>query len=344
MNSMCTAVFLPEKDPGTYNGKPLMLQDVLFCPVLAWCARAWLGGGIRRFFIVCAEALREEALACFPAEAETGWSAPEGYETALAAFAGGESVREIREPMLPRGRLMVRFRSVEELNRLQEACRKTVIRHHRSKGVQILDETHTYIDPRVSIGAGTLLLPGTILRGETEIGRDCQIGPNALVDTCRTGDGVQINASQVYESTLGDRVDVGPYAHIRPNCQVGPDCHVGAFVQLKNCVLGAGTKLSHLTYVGDADVGAGVNFGCGTITSNYDGIKKHRTVIGDRVFIGCNTNLVAPVTVGDGAYIAAGTTVTKDVPPEAMAIGRVRQETKDQWARRWRRLHGKEEL
>ena len=344
MDSICTAVFLPEKDPQTYNGKPLMLQDVLFCPALAWCARAWLGRGIRRFFVVCSAALREEALACFPAEAETCWSAPEKYETALADFAGARTVQEVREPLLPRGRLMVSFHSLEELSRLQEASRETVVAYHRSKGVSILDGTHTYIDPRVTIEAGTLVLPGTILRGETEIGPDCQIGPNALIESCRLGRGVRVNASQVCESTLGDGTDVGPYAHIRPNCQVGPDCHVGAFVQLKNCVLGAGTKLSHLTYVGDADVGAGVNFGCGTITSNYDGFKKHRTVIGDQVFVGCNTNLIAPVSVGDRAYIAAGTTVTKDVPADAMVIGRVRQETKEQWARRWRRLHGKEEL
>ena len=155
------------------------------------------------------------------------------------------------------------------------------------------------------------------------------------------GDGVTINASQVSGSTLKDGVDVGPYAHIRPNCTVGERCHVGAFVQLKNCVLGEDTKMSHLTYVGDADVGNRVNFGCGTVTSNYDGFAKHRCVIGDDAFIGCNTNLVAPVQVGEGAYIAAGTTATKDIPADALAVARVRQENKEGWAARNRKMHGK---
>ncbi len=128
----------------------------------------------------------------------------------------------------------------------------------------------------------------------------------------------------------------------RPNCAVGKKCHIGAFVQLKNCVLGEGTKMAHLTYVGDADVGKGVNFGCGTITTNYDGFKKHRCKIGDKAFIGCNTNLVSPVEVGDGAYIAAGTTVTKDVPADALAVGRAKQENKDGWAQRRRQMNGQE--
>ena len=131
---------------------------------------------------------------------------------------------------------------------------------------------------------------------------------------------------------------MGPYAHIRPKCRVGDGCKIGAYVEIKNASFGPGTKLSHLTYVGDADIGSGVNFGCGTITSNYDGFRKHRTVIGDGAFIGCNTNLVPPVTVGAGAYIAAGTTVTRDVEADALAVGRVRQENKPGWARRRREL------
>lgn len=120
------------------------------------------------------------------------------------------------------------------------------------------------------------------MKGACQIGARCTIGPNAVVNSCVVGDDVEINASQVNESTFGDGCDVGPYAHVRPGCTVGPKCHIGAFVQLKNCVLGEGTKMSHLTYVGDADVGSGVNFGCGTITTNYDGFKKHRCTIGDR--------------------------------------------------------------
>ena len=234
------------------------------------------------------------------------------------------------------------FRNGSELLALcaQEDClisqimrRREIVQEHQKNGVAILDGATTYIDPRVTIQAGTTLLPGTILRGETAIGAGCTIGPWAVVDTCTVADGVAINASQVSESSIGPGSDVGPYAHIRPGCQIGAKCHVGAFVQLKNCVLGEGTKMSHLTYVGDADVGSGVNFGCGTITSNYDGFKKHRTVIGDNAFIGCNTNLIAPVEVGEGAYIAAGTTVTRNVPADSLAVGRAKQENKEGWAR-----------
>ena len=213
---------------------------------------------------------------------------------------------------------------------------------HQRTGVRVLDMDSTYIDPRVTIGAGTTILPGTILRGHTVIGENCEIGPNAMIVDCEIGDGCVVNASQTYESRLGKKVQVGPFAHIRPHCQVGDGCKVGAYVEIKNAVFGPGTKLSHLTYVGDADVGSGVNFGCGTITSNYDGFRKHRTVIGDNVFVGCNTNLVPPVTVGDGAYIAAGTTVTGDVEADALAIGRVRQEQKPGWARKRRELAGKD--
>ena len=193
----------------------------------------------------------------------------------------------------------------------------------------------------MTIGAGTLILPGTILRGRTVIGSGCEIGPNAMLVDSIVGDGSVVNASQVHESVLGRDVHVGPYAHVRPRCQVADGCKVGAYVEVKNAVFGPGTKMSHLTYVGDADIGAGVNFGCGTITSNYDGFRKHRTVVGDGVFIGCNTNLIPPVTVGSGAYIAAGTTVTGDVEPDALAIGRVRQENKPGWAKKRRDMHKK---
>ena len=165
--------------------------------------------------------------------------------------------------------------------------------------------------------------------------------PNAVVDRCAVGDHVIINASQVYESALGAGTDVGPFAHIRPGCTVGPKCHVGAFVQLKNCVLGEGTKMSHLTYVGDADVGAGVNFGCGTVVVNYDGYNKYKTVIGDDCFIGCNTNLVSPVSLGDRVFTAAGTTVTKDVPDGALAVARSRQTVYESWNDRRRAAHEK---
>lgn len=199
-------------------------------------------------------------------------------------------------------------------------------------GVEMLDPLSVYVEDSVTVGTGTLLLPGTILRGGTTIGANCQIGPNVMLTDCTVGDGTTINASQCEDSQIGRDCQIGPYTHIRPHCVVGEGSKIGAFVQLKNCTLGEGTKMAHLTYVGDSDVGSHCNFGCGTVTCNYDGYQKFRTTIGDDVFVGCNTNFVPPVTVGNGAYIAAATTVTEDVPADAMAIGRSHQQIKEGWA------------
>ena len=210
-----------------------------------------------------------------------------------------------------------------------------------SAGVIMMDPAAVYVEDEVTVGAGTLLLPGTILRGKTVIGANCLIGPQAMLTDCVVEDGCTINASQCEESTIEKACQIGPYTHIRPHCVVGEGSKIGAFVQLKNCNLGKGTKMAHLTYVGDSDVGDGCNFGCGTITCNYDGFKKYRTTIGSNVFVGCNTNFVPPVTVGDGAFIAAATTVTQDVPEDALAVGRVRQEIREGWAAANRKLKGK---
>ena len=199
-------------------------------------------------------------------------------------------------------------------------------------GVRVMDPTNCYIGPRVQVGEGTVILPGTILRGETVIGKGCEIGPNTMIRDCTVGEGVTVNASQLNESIVDDGTTVGPFAYIRPNCHVGPHVKVGDFVELKNSNIGEGTKISHLTYVGDSDVGSRVNFGCGTVTVNYDGAQKYRTTIGDNAFIGCNTNLVAPVRVGEGAYTAAGSTITDEVPADSLAIARARQSVKKQWA------------
>lgn len=341
MDQKCVVVCMTDRVSPTDNQKPLMLQEALFCPVLNWCMRAWMEKGIGRFFVVCHEAYHAQAAACFPAGAEAALGTPEAYQEDLEKFAGGCRIEEAREPLFPVGGTLRPFHSLAELAQLQQAAGEEIAGRHQSAGVTVLDPGHTYIDPRVTIGPGTVLLPGTILRGETVIGANCQIGPNTLIHCCQVGDGCEVNASQAYDSTLGRNVHVGPFAHIRPKCDVGDGCKVGAYVEIKNAVFGQDTKMSHLTYVGDADVGSRVNFGCGTITSNYDGFKKFRTVIGDDVFIGCNTNLVPPVTVGGGAYVAAGTTVSRDVEPDSLAIGRARQENKPGWAKKRREMHGK---
>ena len=208
-------------------------------------------------------------------------------------------------------------------------------------GVVMMDPSSVYVEEEVTIGPGTLLLPGTILRGKTTVGANCQIGPNVMLTDCHVGDDCTINASQCEESQIEQGCQIGPYTHIRPHCVVGEGSKIGAFVQLKNCNLGKGTKMAHLTYVGDSDVGDNCNFGCGTVTCNYDGFHKHRTTIGSNVFVGCNTNFVPPVKIGDGAFIAAATTVTEDIPVDAMVIGRSRQQVKDGWAAANREKKGK---
>ncbi|WP_417094820.1 DapH/DapD/GlmU-related protein [Intestinimonas timonensis] len=207
--------------------------------------------------------------------------------------------------------------------------------------VRFIDKEQAYIGPRVQVGGGTVILPGTILRGNTVIGQRCEIGPNTMIRDCTIGDEVTVNASQLNESTVDDGTNVGPFAYVRPNCHVGKNVKVGDFVELKNSTIGDGTKISHLTYVGDTDAGAHINFGCGTVTVNYDGTAKFRTTIGDNAFIGCNTNLVAPVKIGDGAYTAAGSTVTEDVPADSLCIARSPQTIKVQWAAKRRRAKGK---
>ncbi len=203
-------------------------------------------------------------------------------------------------------------------------------------GVIMLDASAVWVEPTVKVGKGTVLLPGTILRGNTVIGEGCTIGPNTMLTDCVVGDRAAVNSSQGTGSTIGEDSTVGPFAYIRPGCTVGCGCRIGDFVELKNSVIGDGTKVSHLTYVGDSDVGRRVNFGCGTVTVNYDGNHKYRTTIGDDVFLGCNTNLIAPVTVEDGAYTAAGSTITEDIPSDALAIARARQSVKPDWAKKHR--------
>lgn len=224
----------------------------------------------------------------------------------------------------------------QETKRLEEKRRALL-----EGGVRMMDPASVYVEESVTVKPGTLLLPGTILRGKTVVGAGCTIGPNTMLTDMEIGDNVTINASQCEESRIEENCEIGPYAHIRPHCVLGRGSKLGAFVQVKNSKLGAGTKMAHLTYVGDSDVGEGCNFGCGVVTCNYDGYVKSRTTIGSHVFIGCNTNFVPPVTVGDGAYIAAATTVTEDIPADAMSIGRSRQSNKAGWAAANREKHKK---
>ena len=212
-----------------------------------------------------------------------------------------------------------------------EAAREAVLLRHIANGVEI-DSRSVEIDESVRIAPGARILAGTILRGQTVIGAGCVIGPNALIEDSEIGAGTTVNASQVYASKLGAHNAIGPFTHIRAGTVTDYGVHLGAYVETKNSNFARGNTVSHLTYIGDSDVGKYCNFGCGTVTCNYDGQAKFRTTIGDYCFIGCNTNLVAPVSVGDGAYTAAGSTVTQDVPAGALAIERGRQANVEGWA------------
>lgn len=211
---------------------------------------------------------------------------------------------------------------------------------HLENGVEFLSD-NVYIDPEVIIAPGATILPGCILRGATVIEAGCVIGPNTLLENTTVGAGTAVNASQCYDSVLGPNNKIGPFTHVRAGTRTGEGVHLGAYVETKNADFAQGNTVSHLTYIGDATVGKYCNFGCGTVTCNYDGFKKFRTTIGDNVFVGCNTNFVPPVKVGDGAYIAAATTVTQDVPADAMVIGRARQQVKEGWAAANREKKGK---
>ena len=203
----------------------------------------------------------------------------------------------------------------------EEIFRRRILDAHMRAGVTVRDPASTHIEASVEIGRDTVILPGTFLRGETKIGSDCVIGPSAdLLDTL-VGDGALVEHSVGRGAAVGSGANVGPYAYLRPGTVLGEVSKVGAYCELKNTRVGAGSKVPHLSYVGDAEIGAGANLGAGTITANYDGKDKYRTTIGDGVFTGINTNLIAPRTIGENAYLGAGSVVNKDIPPGKMAVG-----------------------
>ena len=193
------------------------------------------------------------------------------------------------------------------------------------QGVLLLHSESTFIDFDVKIAAGTTVHQNNIISGKTIIGRDCTLFPGNVISDCTLGACIVVRASTLDGASFGDGTTVGPNAYVRPGTRVGQHCRIGDFVELKNAVIGDDTKVSHLTYVGDAELGKHVNLGCGVVFVNYNGKEKRKTTVGDNAFIGCNCNLIAPVSVGKGAYIAAGATVTKDLPDDAFCIARSRE-------------------
>ncbi len=222
-------------------------------------------------------------------------------------------------------------------NRVQLAEAERVLRDRIRErlmvdGVTLIDPETVYIDDDVRIGRDTVIQPCTFISGRTVIGEDCEIGPHATVRDCEIGDRVVIrHGTLMMDSRVGDEATVGPFAHVRAGCTIGPRARAGSYAEMKAAELGEGVKAGHVTYLGDVTIGADANIGAGAITCNYDGARKHQTIIGERAFIGSNVSLVAPVTIGAGAYVGAGSTITKDVPPDALAVARGRQKEIEGW-------------
>ena len=213
----------------------------------------------------------------------------------------------------------------------REKKRRKINIGHLENGVNFVDLNSCYIDESVKIGKGTTIYPCVVLEGGVEIGENCVIRQNTRITDSSIGDNTEIESSVIVESRVGSHTTVGPFAYLRPASVIGDRCKVGDFVEVKNSTMADGAKASHLTYIGDSDVGRSVNLGCGVVFVNYDGSKKYRSVVKDGAFIGCNVNLVSPVVVEEGAYIAAGSTVTKDVPAGALCVARQKERVIEGW-------------
>lgn len=212
-----------------------------------------------------------------------------------------------------------------------EKSRYEINLKHLKNGVRFIDLKAAYIDENVMIGKDTIIYPGVILEGKTIIGESCILGQNTRIVDSIIGNDTEIQCSVILDSQVGNNTNIGPFAYLRPNSKLGDHVKVGDFVEVKNSSIGDGSKASHLAYIGDSDVGKDVNIGCGVVFVNYDGKNKHRSVVKDGSFVGCNTNIVSPVTIEEGSYIAAGTTVTKNVPKGSLCVGRVKDRIIEGW-------------
>ncbi|MDO4813884.1 MAG: bifunctional UDP-N-acetylglucosamine diphosphorylase/glucosamine-1-phosphate N-acetyltransferase GlmU [Gemella sp.] len=216
----------------------------------------------------------------------------------------------------------------------ENVMRQRINEKHMLNGVTLVDPTSTYIAPNVVIGRDTTIYPNVTIKSNTVIGEDCKIKPNSYLENAKIGNAVAVLQSTIIDSEVGDKSTVGPYAHLRNNTVLGSEVRVGNFVELKNAKYGDGSKTAHLSYMGDVTVGSNTNIGCGTITVNYDGKNKYETKIGNDTFVGCNSNLIAPLEIGNGVVVAAGTTVTENIKDDTLAIARVKQENKEGYAKK----------
>ncbi|MDR1465824.1 MAG: hypothetical protein LBJ11_11085 [Oscillospiraceae bacterium] len=301
------------------SGLPCALAEVLFEPVLHWALADLTDRGIDDVILVAGDCAAEIA--------------------AYLAKTGREIPVTDRLPSLPEDALVIPcatwpgrpeylIRDGRSLWRCNEWVRRVILQRHMEAGVGIPCTDGVIVGREVQIGSDTLLLPGTILRGKTVLGRGCTVGPQTMLTDTVVGDHCTLYAVQGEGANVGDGTQLGPYVRLRPGAQLGRDIRVGNFVEIKNSTVGDRTKIAHLSYVGDAHFGRDVNVGCGLAVANYDGQQKHRTTVGDGAFLGCHNSLVAPIHIGPGAYTAAGSTLTQDVPAGALAFGRARQVNK----------------
>ncbi len=259
----------------------------------------------------------------------------EYYLTDTAGILAAQGKSVVAVPAAD-SRLVVGINNRVELANVAAIMRRRLLEEAMLSGVSITDPATTYLDVDVKIGQDTIIEPNTYLLRGTVIGEQCVIGPSTRIADSTLGNNVRVVMSQITESVLGDGVKVGPFAHLRPGSRLAANVKIGDFVEVKNSTLGVGAQASHLSYIGDAEIGAGVNIGAGAVTCNYDGVHKYRTIVGDNAFIGTNSTLVAPVTIGAGAFVAAGSPITEDVPPGALALARTRPTIKPEWADRRR--------
>jgi bifunctional UDP-N-acetylglucosamine pyrophosphorylase/glucosamine-1-phosphate N-acetyltransferase len=230
-----------------------------------------------------------------------------------------------------KGRRAARFE--KGAARVKKPARNKAAAKSKFTGANLLRPETCVIDPEVEIGRDTIIEPYVQLLGRTRVGRGCRIRSFSVIENCILGNGILVRQSCILEdSRIADGAEIGPFVHLRPGCEIGEKAHLGNFVEMKKTRMGKGAKANHLSYLGDAEIGEATNIGAGAITCNYDGVHKHRTLIGKNVFVGSDSNLVAPIVIGDGAYIAAGSCITDDVPADALALGRARQVTKEGWA------------
>jgi bifunctional UDP-N-acetylglucosamine pyrophosphorylase/glucosamine-1-phosphate N-acetyltransferase len=267
----------------------------------------------------------------------------EYYLTDMAAILGraGERVVAVAAPDANE---ILGANTIAELVALDAEMRRKTAARLMALGVTIFKPETCVIDAEVEIGPDTVVEPGVQILGASRIGSDCLIRTGSILESAQLADNVLVRPySLIVESTVGAGAKIGPFAHVRPGSEVGEEAHVGNFVEIKKVKLGQGAKANHLTYLGDAEVGAATNIGAGVITCNYDGVNKHLTQIGAGVFVGSDSTLVAPLTVGDGAYIGAGSCITQSVPGDALAVGRSRQVIREGWAVGKRARLGKKE-